>query len=371
MSAVPTPSPIRVIHLTESSGGIEFMFGKERVIHWLMRAQAESGLVSPALAVFSPTLLAQECRRDGFDVTVLGDRERTLPLSSIAALRSLIDAQDGPVLHTHGYKANIIGRILRVTGARLARLVATCHGFVDTSASLRAYNALDRATAFVSDIVGAPDAGMLRRFPRSARTTFIPNALPDSAGPAPSRDGARAQFGFAPAEFVAGMLGRFSVEKGTANFAQAARSCVDRCIVWAAAGNGPLEHLLSASDVPALRCVGYRSPADDYLAAIDVYVQPSFTEGLSLSLLEAMRAGLPIVATDVGATSSAVRHEREALLVRPDPAAIVAAVVRLKGDPDLRERLGDAARARFVADFRIDAMQRRYYSYYVQRSPFA
>src|SRR4029077_9077980 len=123
--------------------------------------------------------------------------------------------------------------------------------------SLRAYNALDRATAFVSDIVGAPDAGMLRRFPRNARTVFIPNALPDLTGPPAGRDAARAAFDFAPAQFVAGMLGRFSVEKGTENFARAARSCPDSAVVWAAAGNGPLEHLLRAPDVPTLRCVGY------------------------------------------------------------------------------------------------------------------
>jgi glycosyltransferase involved in cell wall biosynthesis len=113
-----------------------------------------------------------------------------------------------------------------------------------------------------------------------------------------------------------------------------------------------------------LSCLGFLSPADDFLAAIDVYVQPSFTEGLSLSLLEAMRAALPIVATNVGATAKAVRNGREAIFVRPAPDDILAAVGKMRADPAMRTRMGAAARLRFDEEFRMEIIERTYAAVY-------
>lgn len=81
------------------------------------------------------------------------------------------------------------------------------------------------------------------------------------------------------------------------------------------------------------------------LRSAEIFVFPSLAEGSSLALLEAMAAGRPIVATSVGAAPDLLRDGREALLVPPDdPAALVAAIARLRREPELRERLGVAAR---------------------------
>src|SRR5207302_3728514 len=139
-------------------------------------------------------------------------------------LRHALHEADAPVLHTHGYKANIVGRAIRLAGAPMTALVATCHGFIVNESNLRFYNALDRATGALSDLVTAPDPGMLKRFPRSARTRFVPNAIPEMPMPdAAVRARARGRFGFGADAFVAGMLGRLSAEKGVTNFAEAAR----------------------------------------------------------------------------------------------------------------------------------------------------
>jgi glycosyltransferase involved in cell wall biosynthesis len=312
-------------------------------------------------------VLAEVAADDGFHVDVLGEREQTFPMNALGALRRAIVNAGRPVLHTHGYKANIIGRLMKWTGARIAALVSTSHGFIENSPNLRFYNKVDRATSPLSDMVTAPDPGMLMGYPRTARMRWVPNAIADAPPVDPAmRAQARLKFGWSGDQFVAGMLGRLSSEKGVTNFQQAARHCTDPSIVWAVAGSGPLESLLRASSPQNLQCLGFLSPADDFLMAIDAYVQPSFTEGLSLSLLEAMRGALPIVATDVGATAKAVSDGRDALLVKPDSGEILAAVLRLRADPELRARLGSSARTRFHDEFRMEVVELTYAAVYDQ-----
>jgi glycosyltransferase involved in cell wall biosynthesis len=359
-------SAIPVMHVVDLSDGNDRLFGKAKMILWLMREQRRSGKVAPRLATLCPCELANVVRADGFEVDVLDLRVKTFPFGALGRLSALLRAAGGPVLHTHGYKPNIIGRLIRGFGTPMRKLISTCHGFVDDPFTLRVYNAADRWTGFASDIVTAPDEHMLERFPRFVRTAFIPNAIPDRAVATPAqRTAARARYEFADGAFVAGELGRFSSEKGVVNFVGAARLTIGTNLVWAAAGAGELEHVLHDPAVPSLKAVGYVTP-EEYLGALDAYVQPSFTEGLALSLLEAMRAGLPIVATRVGATETAIRHEVEGLLVQPDPGQIAAAVERLRLDPALAAALGRAARSRFEQMFRITAMHDRYYELYVK-----
>jgi glycosyltransferase involved in cell wall biosynthesis len=84
-------------------------------------------------------------------------------------------------------------------------------------------------------------------------------------------------------------------------------------------------------------------------------VLPSYIEGLPMSLLEAMAAGLAIVATRVGAIASAIDNGRNGLLVEAgDVSALAAALARLCGDAPLRQALGRAARATCAARFTLD-----------------
>ncbi len=92
--------------------------------------------------------------------------------------------------------------------------------------------------------------------------------------------------------------------------------------------------------------LGNRPDARAIIAAADVFVVPSRTEGTPLALLEAMALERPIVATAVGGLPELLTNDENALLVPPEsPAALAGAIVRLLGDRDLAERLGAAARA--------------------------
>jgi glycosyltransferase involved in cell wall biosynthesis len=87
---------------------------------------------------------------------------------------------------------------------------------------------------------------------------------------------------------------------------------------------------------------------------------PRWEEGQGLVAIEAMSAGLPVVATASGGLSETVRDGVEGLIVpKCDPAAIADSVARLLDEPDLRARLGAAGRARFEAEYTIETWQAR------------
>jgi glycogen(starch) synthase len=132
-------------------------------------------------------------------------------------------------------------------------------------------------------------------------------------------------------------VGRLAQEKGIHELAEAARG-----LNLVVAGDGPLRPLLPE----ALGFVPH-AEVERLLARAAVVVLPSHREGLPMALLEAMAHGRAVVATPVGGIPSLIEDGRTGLLVSPgDPGALRAAIDRLLADPELRRRLGEAARER-------------------------
>lgn len=101
------------------------------------------------------------------------------------------------------------------------------------------------------------------------------------------------------------------------------------------------------------------------LADATIFVLPSYVEGVPMALLEAMSLGLPVIATPVGGVPEIVTHEVDGLLVPPgDVAALAAAIARLMSEPQLRERLGRAARATIAARFSLDTAVEQLLGFY-------
>jgi glycosyltransferase involved in cell wall biosynthesis len=110
---------------------------------------------------------------------------------------------------------------------------------------------------------------------------------------------------------------------------------------------------------------GLRSDVPALLPAIDTVVFSSLFEGLPVALLEAMAAGRCIVATDVPGIVEAVRPEREAVIVPiGDAGGLASGLLRVVRTPGLAGRLGEAARARFLAEFTAARMVARYAAVY-------
>jgi glycosyltransferase involved in cell wall biosynthesis len=134
------------------------------------------------------------------------------------------------------------------------------------------------------------------------------------------------------------------------------------------AGDGPergaLEMRAAAAGVD-LRLLGYRSDVERVLGALDVFVLPSVSEGLSNTILEAMAAARPVVATRVGGAEEMIDDGRTGVLVPPsDPGAMAAALRRLLGAGDVGAAMGAAARRRVEAEFTLAGMMHRYEQLY-------
>jgi glycosyltransferase involved in cell wall biosynthesis len=351
---------LRVAHLVDAMGGSGHLWGKERVVALLMREQQASGTVEPMLITFSPSTLESTLAAEGFRTATLSERYSRGFDRAIGNLARLLRRHPVDVIHSHGYRANIIARALRVTRRiRGLRVVSTCHGWVESDPKLRLYNAVDRWTSMLSDVTTVPDARMLSSLPPIGRRRHVPNAVPELEG-----DGLDSPPFVRSGEFVVGTLGRVSEEKGIPEFLTAADGFPDPGVVFAVAGDGVLTPNVRAAGANVCYA-GYFARPERYLAGLDVYVQASRSEGLSLALLEAMRAGKAIVATDVGATRDAVTHDESALIVPPrQPGVLRDALLLLRNDSELRTRLGQRARERYERDFHIQRQHQSYLELY-------
>lgn len=195
-----------------------------------------------------------------------------------------------------------------------------------------------------------------------SRVTVIPNALPAldeapraAALPLPLVLGARP---------LVGVVARLQPEKGVRYLLEAAVSVAAELpqAALVIVGDGP--ERLELQSLAALlgivdRCffLGFRPDARKIISELDVLVVPSLSEGTPLVVLEAMAAGVPIVAAAVGGIPEQVRHGCEGMLVPPaDPPALARALVQLLLDPGRAHLLGQNGRRRVIERFSSDAM---------------
>lgn len=126
------------------------------------------------------------------------------------------------------------------------------------------------------------------------------------------------------------------------------------------AGDGALRDALQrqATDLgiaASTEWLGYREDVDAVLARLDVFVHPTFEDALPTAVLEAMAAGVPVVASAIGGVPEIITHEVDGLLVAPgDVDALAAAILRLLRDAGLRTRLAEAGRATIGRRFAVD-----------------
>jgi glycosyltransferase involved in cell wall biosynthesis len=122
------------------------------------------------------------------------------------------------------------------------------------------------------------------------------------------------------------------------------------------AGDGPERPRLETID-PRATFLGWQPRLDDLLVRWDLFALPSREEAFGIAALEAMAAGLPVVASRVGGLPELIDDGLTGLLVPPeDPPALAAALAGLAADPALRARMGQAARERAAASFPVERM---------------
>lgn len=308
--------------------------------------------------------LLAEARARGVDTVVLPDL--TVPISpwrdlrALIGLWSLIRARRPDLVHLHSSKAGLLGRLAAALCGVPA--VFTAHGWAFTEGvsprRRRLALLLERLVAPLTRraiTVSEYDRQLARRegvLPL-ARLTIVHNGLWPQA-PAPAHDRPAGQ------PFTAIMVARFSSQKDQALLIRALAG-VPHLQLWLV-GDG---ELLPASQAlvrelglgDRVQFLGDRSDVPELLTRCDVFCLSSHYEGFPISILEAMRAGLPVVASAVGGVSEAVVPEETGLLVAPgDLAGWRAALGRLSADPAWSRRLGEQGQRRFLEHFTASAM---------------
>jgi glycosyltransferase involved in cell wall biosynthesis len=281
------------------------------------------------------------------------------------------------IVHTHAAKAGALGR-LAAWLSRAPVTVHTFHGHVlrgyfspPLTAAFRAVErALARRTTRIVALSPAQRADLLAMgIGRPGRVDVVPLGLElDPLLEAQARRGAlRRHLGLPPEAKLVGSVARLVPIKDHATlFAAAARVIqADPAVHLVVAGDGPLRaHLeaLAARGGLAGRThfLGWWEDLPALYADLDVVALSSRNEGTPVCLLEAMAAGLSVVATRVGGVRDVVRHGETGLLVPAgDPAALAAALASLLADPERRSTLGLAGRRAAYPTYDVKALVAR------------
>ncbi len=362
-----------VLHVIDSlrTGGAEVLL--TALVRELAAERLARNIVAAASADADPVLLAS-LERDA-EALLLVDQRRIVDPRLPRALVRVIRSARVDVVHSHLSTANVSSRFAALLTRRPH--VTTVHTQPGpTAEDTRAHAAMDGWSSHLSARIVCPSreiADGVRDTYRVAerRLRVIPNA-PAAATPGAGfeRDALRAELlAGAPGPLVA-CVARLQPEKGIADLIAAA-GVVARAVPGlrvVIAGDGPqaapLAELASAEG-GLVRLLGPRDDVGDVLAASDAFCLPSHHEGVPLSMLEGMDAGLPCVVTAVGGIPDVATDGETALLVPPRaPEALAAALTRVLTDAPLASRLG-AAGARLVREhYSLASVARRYADLY-------
>jgi glycosyltransferase involved in cell wall biosynthesis len=337
----------------------------------LMRAIRDRGHDVTGISADGPLLAT--ARNEGFRI-VTAPFERSYNFLAHARayrfLRSFFAAEKFDLLHVHTPVAGLIGRLAGKAEA-IPRIAYTAHGFYfhdRMGAVPRAFHVgLEKLGARATDILmtqSAEDAQTARRL--GLAPGGVVHAIGNGVDPArfhpdpATRRAVRVELGVADDAVVALMVGRMVAEKGYPELLDTAAR-VPGLHLWCAGSRlqsdhaGPVEHAVQAAQATMgarLRLLGYRPDVHRLLAAADIFTLPSHREGMPRSIIEAMFAALPVVATDIRGSREEVLPERTGLLVPvQDTAALGAGLTRLAADPALRAAMGEAGRARALQHY--------------------
>lgn len=359
------PPPLRIDWLITE---LSIVGGAERFVRTLAPLMRARGCDLRVITLQSGGRLIDELRLDGVPVIELGLQGK----ADFAALRRLLAlwrADRPQIVHTHLYHAGLIGR-LAAHRLGISPVVVHQHGPEQARSQLRSL--LDRllspwAERYVVSCRAVADTLASRECIPAGRITIIPNGVDPQAIPLTGSAFKPKGWPAPPGAFVAGCVGRLSLEKGQAVLlrALAALGAIEPPVHAVFLGEGaelPELQALAQSLGVAERAhwMGLRRDVPSWLASFDLFALPSDWEGVSLALLESMAAGLPAVATRTGGTPEVVVDGETGLLVAPrDPQALAGAIRRLHADSELRLRMGQAARLRLLERFTLDGVARQ------------
>ena len=318
---------------------------------------------------------AGELRDRGIEVVALNRRPGFRPeigrqIARLAAERRV------NLLHCHQYSPFVYGRLAQMWQPGV-KLVYTEHGRLsDAPPSWKRQVVNPLLSWFDGPIVAVSDElrqyMVASRFPR-ARVAVIHNGIDTAALPAPGdRRRARALLGFDDRALIAATVARLDTVKDFPSLLDAfarVRHVMPQAQLLIV-GDGPqrsaLETRARQDDLAgSVHFLGLRSDVRAILPAADIYVNSSISEGVSITILEAMAAGVPVVATSAGGTPEVLAEGEAGVLVPVrNPERLAQAILGLAADSGARARFAVRGRRRVESSFTIQRMVAEYAQLY-------
>ncbi|ARU60503.1 hypothetical protein CBW65_05000 [Tumebacillus avium] len=345
--------PIRVLYLI---GGGEFG-GAEQHLLGLVNYLDTHGF-HPQVAAFYEGEFAKRVRELGIPTTVLHSDAKSM--GGLNPLQDLIRDWRPHVIHTHGVRANMIGRLANKSQGYPAKSVTTVHSNL----------ALDYPQAWKRTLFGtfekitwpyvdhfilvshAMKDDFLQIGLPEAKMSVIHNAieLPDEPVEHVPQTSLRKLIGVGDDVTIVGTVARLHPVKGHTYLLKAIQKIVQerQDVVFPWFGDGDLFDELQAEAKELgveqyVRFLGFRKDIPDLLPQLDVFCLPSLSEGLSLSILEALAVGAPVVTTAVGGSPEVITSGEDGLLVPAgDPQALYESICLLVKNKERRLELARA-----------------------------
>lgn len=362
------PPKQTVLHLSTTSGP----GGAERVISSLS-ASLNTGRRRVVVGLFRPGWLQTECERLGVE-TIIMPLSWPLHLGWFLNCLRLIRRERVALIHAHEFSAIVYGWIV----SRLARIpfIGTIHGknyFWEKARRRAAYRIIARTATlvavsedlkrFVVEKIGIP----------ADRIKVVYNGVTPSPPVNEAEvERCRVELDIQAGDIVLGSVGSLYPVKGHTFLFDAMPAVLERFpnTVLIIAGRGELEVPLkdqakSLGIEQHIRLLGMRQDIPRLLALMDVFVLPSLSEGLSMALLEAMAAGKPVVATQVGGNPELVEEGKTGMLVTAEDASeLAASLITMLEEPTTMHFFGRIGAVRVQRQFSTHRMSNQYADLY-------
>ena len=351
--------------------------GTEKVVYSIVRNLSKERFSFSVCCLDFIGKLGERLIEEGFEVISL-NRKPGVDFTLIKKLIRILKERRIDIVHAHQYTPYFYGATAAVLSGR-RKVIFTEHGRhqPDRSRLKRVvYNQfLNLFTSRITGVSNFSKDSLVRyeKLPARKIKVIYNGISPQGFEISLDREAKRRELGIEQDEVVVGMIGRFDPVKNHRMLLAAFRDVVKQ--IWGAKllliGDGPLkkECKESAAELDIddyVVFLGQRNDVPQILQVIDIFVLSSITEATSLTLLEAMAAGLPVIAMDVGGNPEIVLRDQTGILVPPrNYIELAKAIVSLIRDPEKRKRMGEAGKRRAKALFSIDRMLEEYAQIYL------
>lgn len=356
---------LKVLHVI---GGGEFG-GAERHVVTLLRF-LDRTIIDARLACLFSAPLAREAKGAGIITEVFAMRGK-FDFRQIPGIASYLKREQIDIVHTHGVRANLIGRLAaRIAGT--PQVVTTIHSVLALDYTQRIDRWInqfcERATRRLTERFVAVSRGLAGELTAAGlpaeKITVIYNGLDLSQFKQGAGDKIRAEFGLESGQPVIGVVARLHPVKGHEIFLEAVKIIsgefpAARFFVIGCGTHRPVLENLTARLMLQDRVVftGFRQDVADVMAALDMLVVPSLSEGFGLTAVEAMAMGKPVLATRVGGLPEIINDGENGFLVPPgDPGALAERLLFLLMQPKEAARLARAGRNTVEEKFSAELM---------------